>query len=95
MLRKQSDILIFDRDTKELKFRFPIVTSFEMESARTTYTDTATLTFPNRLRRKENLIDKINIGDKIVVNLGYFLLNSLNTSVFCYEIEPFCGYLNV
>lgn len=72
MLRKQSDILIFDRDTKELKFRFPIVTAFEMESSRTTYTDTATLTFPNRLRRKENLIDKINIGDKVIVNLGYF-----------------------
>ena len=72
MLRKQSDILIYDRNTGNLKFRFDIVTSVEIVTARTTYTDTATLTFPNRLRKKENLINKINIGDKVVINLGYF-----------------------
>jgi len=72
MLRKQSDIIIFDRDTEKAKFRFDIVTAVEIVTDRATYTDTATLTFPNRLRRKENLIDKINIGDKVVINLGYF-----------------------
>lgn len=72
MLRKQSDIIIFDRDTGKSKFRFDIVTAVEIVTNRATYTDTATLTFPNRLRRKENLIDKINIGDKVVINLGYF-----------------------
>ena len=72
MLRKQSDITIFDRDTGNAKFRFNIVTSVETVSSRSTYTDTATVTFPNRLRRKENLIDKINIGDKMIIYLGYF-----------------------
>lgn len=72
MLRKQSDILIFDRDSGKLKYKFGIVTSVEIVTNRSTYTDTATVVFPNRLRRKENLIDSINIGDKVVVNLGYF-----------------------
>ena len=84
MLRKQSDILIYDRETEKLKFRFDIVTSVEIVTARTTYTDTATLTFPNRLRRKENLIDKIKIGDKVVINLGYF--PNL--------VEEFVGYIS-
>ncbi|MEK0337620.1 MAG: hypothetical protein QQN41_09330 [Nitrosopumilus sp.] len=72
MLRKQSDILIFDRNTGKAKFKFDIVTSVEIIKDRRTFTDTATLIFPNRLRRKENLIDNINIGDKVVINLGYF-----------------------
>jgi len=72
MLRKQSDISIFDRNTGKEKFKFDIVTSVEIVKKRTNYTDTATVTFPNRLRRKENLIDKINIGDKVVIYLGYF-----------------------
>ena len=72
MLRKQSDILIFDRNTDKLKYRFDIVTSVEIVTSRTTYTDTATVSFPNRLRRKEDQINNINIGDKVVIYLGYF-----------------------
>ena len=84
MLRKQSDILIYDRNTKNLKFRFDIVTSVEIVTSRTTYTDTATLIFPNRLRRKEQQINNINIGDKVVINLGYF--PNL--------VEEFVGYIS-
>lgn len=72
MLRKQSDILIYDRTTGQAKFKFDIVNSVEITKDRTNYTDTATVIFPNRLRRKGNLINNINIGDKVVINLGYF-----------------------
>jgi len=72
MLRKQSNIIIYDRDTGKAKFEFNIVTSVEIVKERTNYTDTAIISFPNRLRRKESLIDKINIGDKVVIYLGYF-----------------------
>jgi len=72
MLRKQSRIIIYELNTTKAKFDFDIVTSVEIVKDRSTFTDTATVIFPNRLRRKENLIDKINIGDRIEIFLGYF-----------------------
>lgn len=72
MLRKQSEIIIFDRETGKAKFNFNIVTSVVIEKDRNSFTDTCEIVFPNRLRRKDNLVDNIKIGDKISVKLGYF-----------------------
>lgn len=72
MLRKQSEISIYDRDTGNIKFKFDIVSSVEIIKDRSTLTDTATISFPNRLRRRADLINTINIGDRVEVYLGYF-----------------------
>lgn len=72
MLRKQSDIIIFDRNSGLPKFQFPIVTAVEIIKDRSTFTDTAVVTFPNRLRKRGNLFDKINIGDGVQISLGYY-----------------------
>lgn len=72
MLRKQSKIIIYDRVTDNAKFSFDIVSSVIIEKSRNSFTDTCEIVFPNRLRRKDNLVDKIAIGDRITVELGYF-----------------------
>lgn len=72
MLRKQSEISIYDRDTGKIKFKFDIVSSVEIIKDKSNLTDTATVSFPNRLRRRADLINTINIGDKVEIYLGYF-----------------------
>jgi len=72
MLVKQSLIEIFDRNTGRKKYSFELVNSVVIESSRNEFTDTCTVILPNRLRRKNNQIKfEINIGDRIVINLGY------------------------
>lgn len=72
MLRKNQNIRIFDGNSEDLKFNITLVTSVEIVTKRNSYTDTAVLTFPNRLSDDNGAIDLINIGDRIEIRLGYF-----------------------
>lgn len=72
MLRKNSNIKIFNGNTDVLKFDISLVESIEITSKRNEYTDVAKITFPNRLADRSGAIDQILIGDKIEIRLGYY-----------------------
>ncbi len=72
VLRKQNRILIFEQNTDQVKFDITLVTAVQIVTDRSTYTDTASITFPNRLRDRSGAIDRINIGDRVEIWLGYF-----------------------
>jgi len=72
MFRKHNCINIYEGDSDTLKFKITLVTDVEINSDRAEYTDTATITFPNKLNDPSGAADLINIGDKLEIFLGYF-----------------------
>lgn len=72
MLRKNNKILIYDRDTLDLKFEISIAVDIVIKTNRDTFTDTCSIVLPNNIKDNSNVVDKILIGDVIEVYLGYF-----------------------
>ena len=72
VLRKQNRILIYNENTESLKFDITLVSDVVINTDRSSYTDTAEITFPNKLRSQSGTIDNINIGDRVEIYLGYF-----------------------
>ena len=72
VLRKQNRIVIYEQNTDQVKFNITLVSEVQIISDRSTYTDTAKITFPNKLRSRSGAIDRINIGDRVDIYLGYF-----------------------
>ena len=84
MLRKHSRILIYDGNTDQVNFDISLVSEVIIKTSRESYTDTAIIRFPNKLRSSSSALDKINIGDKVEIYLGYYPR----------LIKEFTGYIN-
>jgi hypothetical protein len=85
--RKQNRILIYEQNTDELKFDINLVSTVSITTTRSSYTDTAKITFPNKLRNRSGALDLINIGDKVEIFLGYF-------PTLLKEFTGFINYVN-
>lgn len=72
MKRIYNKIEIYEQDTDKLKFDISILAKCEINTSRQSYTDTAVLEFPNNLRDRDSAADNINIGDKVIIYLGYY-----------------------
>lgn len=88
MLRKQSRVKIYDGDSEILKFDISLTTSVEISSSRETFTDTCALRFPNKLRDRDGALERIRIGDRVEVFLGYFPELLLEFTGFINYINP-------
>lgn len=80
---------LFDRDTRERTFSFDVVNRIEIETSRDTYTDIATIYIPNKLYRSNvDIINRIRVGDKIEVWIGYGEKLLLEFSGFIKRVTP-------
>ena len=89
MLKLSQEIIIYEGQTGAAKLRFPYLAECTITTSRLTFTDTCTVTIPQKLKRVSRKIsDTINVNDRIVVKLGYN--NELETQFDGYisKIKP-------
>lgn len=88
MIRLNQRIRIYN-ELDEIKLEFPFVTRVDINTDRSSFTDTAQIVLPQRTRRvNEKISDLINIGDKITVELGYFPNLETRFNGYVVQINP-------
>jgi len=88
-MRLFQEITITDQNTGKDKLRFPLVNSIDIKTSKLSFTDTCTIILPQRTRRvNQKITDLINIGDPILVKLGYFPYLYTEFSGYIAKINP-------